>query len=302
MTDARLSIASEIRELESLLATIPESRVIERMSLESRLEAAKAALAATPQRLASKARLTFRGRPVVGSHGIAADFGGKAAGALSDAFAAVAAALSEGLQAMGPIPGRDKHPLLITGTAMGSFGFEFELPAAEPGLFPESEKANEAMAKIEALLRLAAEGSDDAVAEVIEEVHPRAVRKVHDFLELLVQQQAWCGLEFGERSFRYADFEQIKASCERLKDSNIHESVEAFRGQFQGVLPTGRTFEFRLADQTGLIRGKVDQGIDEPEVLNREWLHKPVTVTLNVMQVGQGRPRFTLMSLDDLHA
>lgn len=51
-----------------------------------------------------------------------------------------------------------------------------------------------------------------------------------------------------------------------------------------------------------MIRGKVDQGIDEPEVLNREWLHKPVTVTLKVMQVGQGRPRFTLMSLDDLHA
>lgn len=302
MTDARLSIASEIRELESLLAAIPESRVIERMSLESRLEAARVALAAMPQRQASKARLTFRGRPVFGSHGIAADFGGKAAGAFSDAFAAVAAALSEGLQAMGPIPGRDKHQLLITGTAIGSFGFEFELPAAESGLFPESEKANEAMAKIEALLRLAAEGSDDAVAEVIEEVHPCAVRKVHDFLELLVQQHAWCGLEFGERSFRYADLEQIKASCERLKDSNIHESVETFRGAFEGVLPTGRTFEFRLTDQPAVIRGKVDLGIDEPDVLNRKWLHKPVTVKLNVMQVGQGRPRFILMSLDDLLA
>lgn len=65
------------------------------------------------------------------------------------------------------------------------------------------------------------------------------MRKVHDFLELLVQQQAWCGLEFGERSFRYADFEQIKASCERLKDSNIHESVEAFRGEFKAFCQPG---------------------------------------------------------------
>lgn len=303
MTNDYLMIASEIRELESLLAAIPEGNVIERMSLESRLASVKAAMAALPQQIAPTARLTFRGKPVFGSHGIAADFGGKAAGAFSDAFAAVAAGLSEGLRYMGPIPNRDKNQLLITGTAIGSFGFEFELPAPEPSLFPEAEKAREAMAKIEALFRLAAEGSDDEVAEVIEEVHPRAVKKVHDFLELLVQQQAWCGLEFGDRFFRYADYNQIKASCERLKDENIHETEETYRGEFQGVLPAGRTFEFRLADQAEaeLIRGKVDPAIKDPDVLNREWLHKPVTVKLNVMQVGQGRPRFTLMTLDDLN-
>ena len=270
------------------------------MGLESQLESARAALATLPQQIAPKARLTFRGKPVFGSHGIAADFGGKAAGAFSDAFAAVAAGLSEGLRYMGPIPNRDKNQLLITGTAIGSFGFEFELPAAEPSLFPETEKAQEAMTKIEALFRLAAEGSDDEVAEVIEEVHPRAVKKVHDFLELLVQQQAWCGLEFGDRFFRYADYEQIKASCERLKDENIQETEKIYRGEFQGVLPAGRTFEFRLTDQAGLIRGKIDLTIEDPDVLNREWLHKPVTVKLNVLQVGQGRPRFTLMTLDDL--
>ena len=304
MTNNYLTIASEIGELENLLAAIPEGNVIERMSLESRLESARAALAALPQQMiAPKARLTFRGKPVFGSHGIAADFGGKAAGALSDAFAAVAAGLSESLRDMGPIPNRDKNQLVITSTAIGSFGFEFELPAPDPSsLFPETEKAQEAMAKIEALFRLAAEGTDDEVAEVIEEVHPRAVKKVYEFLDLLVQQQAWCGLEFADRFFRYADYEQIKASSERLKADNIQEREETYRGEIQGVLPTGRTFEFRLADQEGLIKGKVDLAIADPDVLNREWLHKPVTVKLNVMQVGQGRPRFTLMTLDDLSA
>lgn len=300
MTDRYLNIGSEIRELENLLAAVPEGNVIERMSLESRLESARAALATLPPQTAPKARLTFRGKPVFGSHGIAADFGGKAAGAFSDAFAAVAAGLSEGLHDMGPIPNRDKNQLLITGTAIGSFGFEFELPETERSLFNEAEKAREAMVRIEALFRLAAEGSDDEVAEVIEDVHPRAVRKVHDFLELLVQQQAWCGLEFGDRCFRFADYEQIMASCERLKDENIQETEGTYRGEFQGVLPAGRTFEFRLADDAGLIRGKIDLAIEDPDLLNREWLHKPVTVKLNVMQVGQGRPRFTLMTLDDL--
>lgn len=302
MANDYLSIASELKELEDLLAAIPEGNVIERLSLESRLESARAALAVMPQQIAPKARLTFRGRPVFGSHGIAADFGGKAAGAFSDAFAAVAAGLSDGLSYMGPIPNRDKNQLLITGTAIGSFGFEFELPSPEPSLLLETEKTQEAMAKIEALFRLAAEGTDDEVAEVIEEVHPRAVKKVYEFLELLVQQQAWCGLEFGDRFFRYADYEQIKASCARLKSDNIREREETYRGEFQGVLPTGRTFEFRLADQNGLIKGKVDLAIDDPDILNREWLHKPVTVKLNVMQVGQGRPRFALMTLNDLSA
>lgn len=301
MHNDSLALASEIRELEQLLAAIPDNNVIERMSLEARLASARTALAALPQESAPKARLTFRGKPVFGSHGIAADFGSKAAGAFSDAFAAVAAGLSEGLRYMGPIPNRDKNQLLITGTAIGSFGFEFELPASTPSLFSEAEKAHEAMAKIEELLRLAAEGSDDEVAEVIEAVHPRAVKKVYDFLDVLVQQHAWCGLEFADRFFRYADYDQIKASCERLKDDNIQEREESYFGEFQGVLPTGRTFEFRLADQQGLIKGKVDLAIEEPDVLNREWLHKPVTVKLNVMQVGQGRPRFTLMTLDDLH-
>jgi hypothetical protein len=189
---------------------------------------------------------------------------------------------------------------LITGTAIGSFGFEFELPAPGPSLFPETEKTQEAMVKIEELFRLSAEGTDDEVAEVIEEVHPRAIKKVYEFLELLVQQKAWCGLEFADRFFRYADYEQIKASCERLKSDNIQEREETYRGEFQGVLPTARTFEFRVMDQKGPIKGKIDLAIADPDVLNREWLHKPVTVKFNVMQVGQGRPRFTLMTLDDL--
>jgi hypothetical protein len=123
---------------------------------------------------------------------------------------------------------------------------------------------------------------------------------VYEFLDLLVQQQAWCGLEFGDRGFRYADYEHLKASSVRLRDDNIQEREESYCGEFQGVLPAGRTFEFKLLDQEGLIRGKVDAAITNPDILNRDWLHKPVTIKLNVMQVGQGRPRFTLMSLDDL--
>ena len=59
-------------------------------------------------------------------------------------------------------------------------------------------------------------------------------------------------------------------------------------------------FEFKLLDQEGLISGKVDASIEDPDVLNREWQHNPVTAKLNIMQIGEGRPRYTLMSMTDL--
>lgn len=300
MTNEALFLASEIKELEALLAASPADNLIERMSLEARLAHVREVWSALPAQASQKTRLTFRGKPVFGSHGITADFGAKAAGAFSDAYAAIAAALNDGLRDMGPIPDRDKNQLLITGTAIGSFGFEFELPEVQPSLFPEATKVQEAMETIESLFRLTATGSDDAVAEVIEEVHPRAVRKVHEFLELLVQQQAWCALEFDDRSFRFSDYEQIKMSSERLRDDNIQEREESYQGEFQGVLPASRTFEFKLSGEEGVIKGKVDKAVADPDVLNREWLHKPATVAFHVMQLGQGRPRFTLMKLDDL--
>lgn len=300
MNTEYISVDSEIHELEALLSAIPEDNVIERMSLEARLRTAKETLVTTARHPEPpKVSLTFRGKPVSGSHGIAADFAAKAAGAFADAFAAVAAGLNENLRHAGPIPNRDKNQLLITGTAIGSFGFEFELPEQEPSFFPD-ETAEKAMSKIKALLRLTAEGSDDDVAEVIEEVHPRAVKKVYEFLELLVQQQAWCGLEFGGGLFRYTDYEQIKNASIRLRHDNIQDSTQNYQGEFQGVLPSSRIFEFKIADEETVVRGKVDSSIDDPGILNREWLHKRVVIRLHVMRVGQGRPRFTLLSLDDI--
>lgn len=298
MHNEHLALTSEIHELEMLLASIPKANVIEQLSLQSRLKSAQKALESLEQLPAApKAKLTFRGRPVLGSHGISADFGAKAAGAFADAFSAVSAALNHGLGDAGPIPNKAKSQLLITGTAIGSFGFELELPS-DASLFPDSKQGEESMKKIETLFRMAATGSDDEIAEIVDEVHPRAVKKVYEFLDVLVQQHAWCALEFDNRSFRYADYDQLKYSSTRLKDDNIKEDVQEYQGEFIGVLPASRTFEFKLSDQEGVLRGKVDTSIDDPDILNREWLHKPIAVSFNVVRVGSGRPRYTLERLD----
>ncbi|MEI7832476.1 MAG: hypothetical protein WCJ56_04690 [bacterium] len=297
-----LSYASEINELEAILANMSEERVIDRMSFESRLASARAAIAGvTLDQLVYKARLTFRGKPVSGSHGISADFAAKAAGNFSDAVAAIAAGINEDLRYMGPIPDKQKNQLLITGTTIGSFGFEFELPQPPEGvLFAEPGGVNNALEKMQQLFQKAAEGTDDEVAELVDEIHPRAVKKVADFLEYVAEQDAWCGLEFKEKFFRFNGKDQLSSSIRRLKEDNIHTTDEVLAGEFQGVLPYGRSFEFKQLDHKDVIRGKIGPDIDDLDLLNRNYLHKPVTVKFNVIQVGQGRPRYTLSSLDDI--
>ncbi|WP_211453498.1 hypothetical protein [Collimonas antrihumi] len=295
MSHEHLALSSEIKELESILASIPQENVIERLAFEERLASARTIFNSLSNDLQrKKANLTFRGHPVFGSHGIAADFGTKAAGAFADAFAAVVAGLNESLGYMGPIPDKEKNQLLITGTAIGSFGFEFELPSQQDDLFPEPCKMELALEKMQELLRVSAEGSDDEVTELVEAIHPRAVKKVVEFLGYLAQQQAWCGLEFKDQFFRYQGIEQLQISVERLQEDNIHERDEEYTGEFQGILPNSRTFEFKLTDQRGILKGNVDIAIEDPDLLNREWLHKPVNLKLHVIQVGKGRPRFTL--------
>ncbi|MEP2774429.1 MAG: hypothetical protein ABJQ29_15625 [Luteolibacter sp.] len=302
-------LSSEVAELEAILAEIPEDRVIDRMGFEARLRTAKNALSGiNPARLPKKARLTFRGNPVFGSKGIAAEFASKASGCFTEAFTAIVAGINENLRYMGPIPDKQKNQLIITGTAIGSFGFEYELPAHDAGAdlsqpemdFGIPQNTEVAMQKVEELFRVASAGSDDDLSELVDEIHPRAVKKVAEFLAYISEQEAWCGLEFNESAFRFSGSEQVRNSARRLNADNIREATEEFTGRFEGALPTGRTFEFKPNDQKGILRGKVGPDIEDPNLINLGYLYKPATIKLSVVQVGQGRPRYTLAKLEDI--
>tara|TARA_R110002012_G_scaffold213388_1_gene384520 strand:+ start:1146 stop:2069 length:924 start_codon:yes stop_codon:yes gene_type:complete len=294
-------IQSEIDEIEKILAGLPEDAVIERYAFQKRLENAQQALKELPSEdlLPEAMKLTFRGTPIDESHGISADFAGKASNAFADAFAAVLAGKNNRLSYMGPIPDKSRFPLMIVGMAVGSFGFEIELPKSID-LIGDQAGAGVAVETLKNLLRVSAIGTDEEVADLVEEVHPRAVRKVSDFLEVLQQNDAWCGIEFRGDFFKYSDVEQLKVSEARLKEENISRTENSFFGEFQGVLPQGRSFEFKVSGERTVLRGKIDDDIEDPDVLNRDWLHQPVQATFSVVQVGQGRPRYTLLDLENI--
>lgn len=298
-----LAISSEVLQLQKLLKEIPEENVIERISLERRLKLAQDSIEGhTDYQLIHKAKLTFRGDPVVDeSRGIYADFAAKATTFFADAIYAAAAGIRESFCYMGRIPDKNKNQLLITGTAVGSFGFEFEFPVTEDNdgdWFPDKPDSVIALEKVRNLLDSALNASDDDLADIVDEIHPRAVKKVAEFLEYISQQNAWCGIELNEKRFRFNGIDEVNNTRNRLREDNIKESEQTFIGQLQGVLPKSRTFEFKHQDQ--VIRGKVGADIEDAGVLNRDYLHKNAQVKFNVIQVGQGRPKYTLLHLEDI--
>ena len=300
--DAYQTLSSEKKQLESILTEIPENDVIERASFEARLARINQdLLALAPSAPVKKAALTFRGAPVIGSRAIAADFTAKVTSLFNDAVASIAAGLQENLKYTGKIPHKKDNRLFITGTAIGSFGFEFEVPTTdtEDDLFPESSPAAEALDRLLKIFEITATGDDEALAEVVDEIHPRAVRKIAEMLDYTAKERAWCGLTFSGQSFRFRDHLQLESAAARVREDNIKESSEEVEGTFTGVLPKSRRFEFKSLDGKMDIRGRVSPEIEAPEQLN-EKLNKAFKVKFDVVQVGQGRPKYTLPSLDHL--
>ncbi len=290
-------LQSEIATLQSLLADLPASKAITRLGFEARLKNAQEKLAAlgltTP---ALKAQLTFKGRPVWGVRGIAADFAALATTAFTDAVATIASSANETLGYMGPIPDRASSQIWITGVAVGSFGFEFELPRDENG----QNQAAQAIETIQTVLQSACSSADDGLSQAIETIHPRALKKLSDFLDCLVKQEATCGLSFKEVHFKFNSFEQLTQSSDRLKSDNIVSEDEILEGRFEGFLPDSRTFEFKTKAPIMLVKGDIARGIVDTSGLNRDWLHKDAKVKLHKTQVGKGRPRYALMGLQDI--
>lgn len=296
------NLTSEVLMLEDLLKEIPAENIFDRFSVEKRLKKVKNKLGTiNPHHLSKKARLTFRGPHVVGSEAISALFASQATTLFSDAVAAISAAMSGNLNYKGKIPKKLNNQLMITGMATGSFGFEFDLPKPnDTDLYSEPPVVEAALEEISKLFEISAIGTDEELIDVISDIHPRAAKTVFNFLKFLQDQSSLCGFEYSNRFFRFRDQEQLARSVSRLDSNNIHESIQSFRGEFQGVLPNSRSFEFKSYDEDRVIRGKIDLKIEDPNTINREWLHKAILINMTVTQVGDSQPRFTLESLDNI--
>ena len=282
MNNNRTYIQAEISQLQDILASISEDAVIERMGYEHRLNELTQKLARIAPSVAAKTfNLTFKGAPVDGSSGIAASFASKATDLFSDAY------------------DKNKYGLFIKNIALGSFGFQFQLPVEDPDLLGDTPVAEKAIHKIENIFRVAAEEDDENIADAIEEIPPRAIKKVYSFLEQLEKNKAWCGLSFGKHKFQFKNLEQLSQAALHLKEDNISEDEQSFNGTLLGVLPASKVFEFKISATDKIIKGKISPEFKDAASIHQEWLFKESTIDCKLVTVGQGTPRYTLIGIGE---
>jgi hypothetical protein len=291
-----LQLVAEQKELMLMLSHIPASAALDRMGLEERIKELESLIGKEPKLgpEPARARVTFRGKPVVASHGIFAEFGVEAMKSFTDVVTAMAASHATGpLKPKGPIPNKEEHQLLITNTVPGSFGFEVEEYQDELPLEGDGSSVAVALEKTQAILERTRESDDDQLADVLSEIDARTLNAVRTFLKVMVEAEASCGLEYRERKVRFSDPGDVQRSLQRLGEQNVKETGMGLAGQFLGVLPQHRTFEFQVQDDGRVITGKVGPSIDNAGALNA-LLGQQVKIKVMETRVGSGRPRYVL--------
>ena len=296
--------ASEISQLENILSKMPEERVVERMGLEYRLSIARERIKRVPiPEVPQRVYVTFQGRPVREDSGIDANFSSTAMKLFTDIVATAAASFAGDLKSMGTIPGRRIGQSVITGVATGSFGFELELPTVGREMASVEGNDNdvqEAVRMIQELLTLSTEGTDSALSRVAEEMHPRVVRKMGGFLDLMRRNDARFALDFEGRKFRIHTNEQLEDTANRLADRNIYEEPIQVSGTMIGILPKSRRFQLNRLEDGVEIAGWVGHEIQDLYEADREYSRKQVLAEIRSVRIGQGDPRYTLIKVSIL--
>ena len=282
-------LLSERATLRDLIDQAPPGSIITKKSLENRLRQVEDELESYEghsPRVVS-ARLIFRGKPVIGSRAIQADFG-------PDATAAFAEAVTE--VGRGWDGSDEDYGLLITGIARGSFGFEVEDATQTPPLEGQSTPVELAMKHVRDILE-ATTGTDDQLADAIADTDDNALRAIRKFLKTVGDSDAICALEMRGDEFSFRSVDEVRFGAERLDHRNIKVEDVDISGHFQGIMPKGRRAEFVVEETGNVITARVQASVAE-SVLNKEMLDKPLRVSARARRVGDSRPTYVITACD----
>lgn len=303
----RQHISAELAGLNTLLAALPESDVIGRMSLTSRRDTLLRELEALEQGVENRAKIAlyFGGEPVIGSAGVEAGFGADSLGQFQDLITKVWAAGTGNLARMGPIPDKGASQLHITSLVHGSFGF----------LLEELDDHGEPL--FESALRVAADRVADYIAnfadeneakftETLEQLDPRVFSAVRGFFASVYRAKATFRLVEGETDARF-DRVAIERAWTRIEASNVEEEQITREGRLLGMIPLGRRFEFEPDGAVKVIEGKVGEKFSQSylermtteQFAGRRW---KAVLSHKVVERKGRKPSesYTLLELDEL--
>ncbi len=289
-------LLSEKQTVQRFLDETPLDEVLERNSWIARLSSLDEEIEAeNNRRKPARSIITYKGPSVVGSYGVASAFGLAATRAYTNLVQQVAAQSErfEPLGARGSVPNSKKNDLLVVGPAFGSFGFELEEQLDDQLTIDGRTAISSALDKTQALLQGTLQ-TDDELTEVVTGIDPRAITALRLFLNVLVKNEAVCAVETDQTRFHFDKPDEVASSLKRLDAKNIHRQELALAGEFRGMRPGPRDFEFRREDTGDDITGKIDLAVSNIEAINQN-LGRRAQLPLVSYQIGNGRPRYLLV-------
>ena len=300
MTHAEyMSYTAEISTLKRLLEGLPEERATERYGFEYRLERAQQKIEGVPIPPRPRQWLTsFRGEPVQSNSGIDANFGAEAVTIASDSIRLTTAGATGELKRSGQIPRNALGQPIITGVTLGSFGFVMELPPSQDSNNIPSP-SEQAMNRVQELLRATLEGNDDDLAIAAAVMHPRAVSKVAQFLKLMKDGRAQFTMEYEGDSVSFQTDADVENAHRRLVEANEDTQTDDVIGTMIGVIPTTRQFQIN-PDDADPIRGTIGPEIRDPYNTASHFTNRRVRARVRSVRIGRGAPRHTLLAVSQL--
>lgn len=276
-----------------MIRETPPEFVIDRQSLQWRLDEVNEELQQTvEERPGYRMILTFRGDPVRGSEGILADFGAKVTNEFVEAISAQVGAQTHELGERGQVPGKAAHPLYITGTAVGSFGFVLEEPPATNLAMDLPTPTQKASRELFSLLESLAT-NDEQVADALEPLDARTLGNIRTFLKHVQNNGAGFALEAEDRLVRFEDADLVGKALEVIGEANVTDKDETLQGKFIGALPKSMAFEFELADSLTVIKGPIAKNVNPDDILIMRGV--PCQAVFQIKRVGEARPRYRLI-------
>lgn len=253
------ALQADLAAVNSLLTTSREEEdpigYEQFLSRKTRLETEIAAIRERESHSAS-VTLFFAGRPVFGSKGMLAEFGGKAVAAFQDLVARRLAALEAGaLGERGPIPLKTSADMMITDVVRGSYGFVLEEVGS--GTTPLTDTAVKVIVdEVIELLADIASPDDRHFEEAIDALSERELIALRNFFTLLDTSGALVRAVEDNAELNL-DAESIRRGKTRTEAVHIDErEVQDIVGRLY-LLPGHRRFELNRADNNEMIYGVV---------------------------------------------
>lgn len=291
---------AEIAGLKVLLSDMPNDPLAKPL-LESRLNEKEQELHELEKNppCCPEAELLFAGGPVFGSRGIDAKFTSRALDSYQDMVSNHYSASRHGkVGSRGPRKGEEESRLCLSALPRGSFGLLLEQSQSED--FLVSFQLADTMDQITSLLEAAASG-DAAFTDAVERFHPRVLKPLEAFLDLLASQQASVRMRSGTRQCEL-NVEQVKAAKARVSATEPETSTPNMQGVCRGVLLESWKFDFLPADGQPPISGSISEDVSEDMAKAMlDLVDKPAEANLKVTRMktrsGYGRPTYELIKL-----